>query len=54
LGSQGRPPMMHPEARRAMTPGAMAHSTVLADQRADGRCSCVRRVRAIYHLEGEE
>jgi hypothetical protein len=50
LGSQGPPalsqkappPVMHAAAHRAMTPGAVAHSGVLADQRADGWCSCVQ------------
>jgi hypothetical protein len=50
LGSQGPPtlsqkvpaPVMHAEARRAVTPRAMAHFEVPADQRVDGRCSCMR------------
>jgi hypothetical protein len=50
LGSQGPPALskkvalhvMHADACRIVTPGAVAHSEVLADQQADGQCSCVR------------
>jgi hypothetical protein len=50
LGSQGplalsqkaHPPMMCIGVRWAVTPGAVVHFEVPADQWADDRCSCVR------------
>jgi hypothetical protein len=49
LGSQGppalsqkAPPVMRAAVHQAMTPAGVAHSGMPADQRADGRCSCMR------------
>jgi hypothetical protein len=50
MGSQGLPtlsqnappPLMRAAVHRAMTPGGVVHYGVLANQRANDRCSCVR------------
>jgi hypothetical protein len=41
LSKKGHPHVMHAEAHRVVTPGAVEHSEVPANQWADGRCSCV-------------
>jgi hypothetical protein len=42
LSQKVPPPVMRVEACRAVTPGAVAHFKVSADQRADNRCPCMR------------
>jgi hypothetical protein len=42
LSKKAPPPVMRLEVRRAVPPEVVAHVEVLADQRVDGRCSCVR------------
>jgi hypothetical protein len=42
LSQKAPPPKMHIGVRRAVTPGAVAHFEVPADQRADDQYSCMR------------
>jgi hypothetical protein len=42
LSQKAPPPVMRLEVRRAVPPEVVTHVEVPADQRVDGRCSCVR------------